>query len=467
MWFARNILGQDPWEGAEHLLMALAKPGARVADKSCHASSKTHSAATAALWAVSAGGICVTTAPTWEQVESLLWKQIATQYAGASFPIGGVLNNTKLEIASDVFALGLSTNEATRFQGFHSAPGSFLLIIKDEANGVRRAIDEAIEGIRAGGDVRTLDIGNPLIPSGPFYDAFHKNRKLYTTLTIDGLETPNLLGLGPDPEARIEKLRLARGDEPWLDDNVRPYLITRRYVWEKLHQWGVGHPLWDGKVRGQFPTESESGLVSLMWCEEAKKRPVAYEGGPVVAGVDVASGGENETVCIVRSGPDILEMQSWSLRDARGVVTSMLRKYEGKLRRVNVDDPGVGRYFVSALKDSFGDVVVGQQVGLPSSDPNKWMNKRAEWYDGLANRLRTGDINGLTDETLIGQLVGVQRSHNARGAVVIETKKEMRARGVESPDRADALMLAFSSEIAPLIERARATAKPAYLRKGR
>lgn len=446
VWFARNVLGQDPWEDAERIMMAMAVPKARVAVKSCHASSKTHTAATLVLWAVAAGGICVTTAPTWEQVESLLWKQIASQYQSASFPVGGSLSQTKLEIAPDIFAIGLSTNEATRFQGFHSAPGSFLLIIKDESNGVRPAIDEAIEGIRAGGDVRTLDIGNPLIPSGPFYDAFTRNRALYVTITIDGLETPNLIGLGRTSAMRIEALRQMHGDDPRLDENPRPYLIDRRYVWEKLKQWGEDHPLWHGKVRGQFPVETESGLVSLAWCEAAKARPVEYDGGYMVAGVDVASGGENETVVTVRSGPDILAMQSWSLRDARGPVVAFLRKYEDKLRRINVDDPGVGRYFVSHLKDVFGDIVVGLQVGLPSSDPNKWLNKRAEWYEGLANRLRTDDINGLTDEDTIAQLVGIQRGHNSRGAVTIETKDEMRHRGVASPDRADSLMLAFASE---------------------
>ena len=81
-----------------------------------------------------------------------------------------------------------------RFQGFHGR----LLIVVDEAPGVKADIWEAIEGIRAGGDVRVLALGNPTIASGPFHDAFTSNRDGWCTFTISAFDSPNLAGLSLD-----------------------------------------------------------------------------------------------------------------------------------------------------------------------------------------------------------------------------------------------------------------------------
>jgi phage terminase large subunit len=59
-------------------------------------------------------------------------------------------------------------------------------------------------------------------------------------------------------------------------------------------------------------------------------------------------------------------------------------------------------------------------------------------------RFERGDLAGLTDEKTVAQLSSMRYQHNARGQVVIESKDEARKRGVRSPDRAEALMLAFA-----------------------
>lgn len=165
--------------------------------KACHASGKTFVAAVAVLWWVTRfpDGIVVTTAPTWTQVERVLWGEIhrAAQRSRIKYP---ALNQTELKLGPGNYAIGLSTNEGVRFQGFH---GDHILIILDEAPGVLPEIYEAIEGIRAGGDVRVLALGNPTIASGPFHDAFTANRDLWRTFTISAFDTPNLAGLSlPD-----------------------------------------------------------------------------------------------------------------------------------------------------------------------------------------------------------------------------------------------------------------------------
>lgn len=147
---------------------------------------------------------------------------------------------------------------------------------------------EAIEGIRAGGDVRVLALGNPTIASGPFHEAFTSNRDGWCPFTISVFDSPNLTGLSLD-----ELLALP---DPGLDHCPRPYLVTRRWVRAKYSEWGPGHPLWEARVLGQFPTQAEDSLISLAWLEEAARRPAADHGGRLAAGLDVAGPGEDETV---------------------------------------------------------------------------------------------------------------------------------------------------------------------------
>jgi hypothetical protein len=69
---------------------------------------------------------------------------------------------------------------------------------------------------------------------------------------------------------------------------------------------------------------------------------------------------------------------------------------------------------------------------------------KAEFYWGLRMRFEHGTVGGLEDERAIGQLAGIRYKHNARGQIEIESKAEARKRGVKSPDRAEAVMLAFA-----------------------
>jgi len=127
--FCHGLLRQDLWPLQEAILRAVASRS-RVAVKACHASGKTFVAAVAVLWFVTRyrDGIVVTTAPTWTQVEKLLWGEIhrAVQSSRIAFP---QLSKTELRIGAGNYALGLSTNEGVRFQGFHGR----VLIVVDEA----------------------------------------------------------------------------------------------------------------------------------------------------------------------------------------------------------------------------------------------------------------------------------------------------------------------------------------------
>jgi hypothetical protein len=431
--FAQTFLQQDLWATQEAILRSVAtRP--RTAVKACHASGKTMVAALAALWWVTRfdDGIVVTTAPTWTQVELLLWGEIHKAIASARIAYPKA-NTTELKLGPGNYAIGLSTNEGVRFQGFH---GNHILVILDEAPGVKPDIWEAIEGARAGGDVRILALGNPTIASGPFHDAFTDNRDGWAPFTIGAFDTPNLAGL------TLEDI-LGMPEEA-LDTNVRPYLTTRRWVKEKHSEWGPGHPLWEARVLGSFPAQSEDALISLAWLEAAQARDITDGGGPLDAGIDVAGPGEDETVLDLVEGPRVLLERAWPNQDPRGEIVATLTPFKPRLRSVKVDSAGIGYYLARHLED-LGFPVEFINVGEAPRNSERYKNLKAELYDGLRQRFKDGAVSGVGSQRAVSQLAGLRYRHNARGQMEIESKEEAQKRGVKSPDRAEAMMLAFAT----------------------
>jgi phage terminase large subunit len=427
--FAQVMLGHNVWAKQNEILQSVANH-ARTAVKACHSSSKTFCAAEAVLWWITSHkeAIAVTTAPTWTQVERVLWGEIrgAVLRARIKYPKPTA---TSLQLGPGRYAIGLSTNEGVRFQGFHGN----VLVVLDEAPGILPEIYEAVDGIRAGGDVRVLALGNPTIASGPFYDAFTCNRESWNLITISAFDTPNLAGLTVETLLQLT--------EEQLDQDVCPYLTTRRWVKEKYHEWGPGHPLWESRVLGNFPSQSEDALLSLAWLEAAKYRE-GPDSGVFHAGLDVAGPGEDETVLCVRRGPRIVLLKAWAGQDPRGDVIAALLPFKDRLKTVNVDCVGIGYYMAKHIKDQRFPVQE-VNVGERPRDSEKYYNLKAELYWALRQRAQGNDLAGLTDERAIAQLAGIRYSHNSRGQIVIESKEDARKRGVRSPDRAEAIMLAF------------------------
>lgn len=438
--------GHDHWQTSAAILRAMDKPNAKVIVKACHSSSKTFTAADVVLLALLSGYDVVTTAPTQEQVERLLWGHIRRAIDGSVFPRSdwGTVNLTEIRMPTGEFAIGLATKPeegGVRFQGHHARPGSALVVVIDEAIGVNPGIMEAVEGFAAGGDVRRLYLCNPTIPSGPVYDIFVSADPTWTRITIDAFDTPNLAGV------TLSGL-LAMPDHE-LDDNARPYLVTRRWVRDMYYLWGEDSPLWQARVRGQFPIQSDDALISLAWLEAARQSDLV-DAAPLIAGIDVAGPGEDETVLCIQQDGQIVHLQGFASPDARGPVVAALRPWLHKgLVRVNYDEAGQGWYFGQHLREQMPESVIvnGVNVGESVTTPQnaeKYVNLKAELYWSLRERFRDGLVSGLTDQLTISQLAGLRYEHDSRGRVVIESKDKARKRGVKSPDRAEALMLAFA-----------------------
>lgn len=456
--FFETYLDVSLWSTQREILDAV-NTHPRVAVKACHASSKTYSAARLLLWWLvkHQEAVVVTTGPSWHQIETQLWGEVHTAAAKSkiAFPQP---NLTQLKVDSQRIAYGLSTSvtkqdEGVKIQGIH---GKNILVIIDEAPGLNPKIWEAIEGARAGGNVRVLALGNPTIASGPFHSAFVEQRSGWKCITIDAFETPNFSDIpgGLEFVDKDGKLIENESSRLWnllhlpdeeLDNNICPYLVTRRWVVERYHEWGLDHPSWQSRVRGQFPKQAPDSLISLAWMEEQKVREIQEKtSDEVAAGFDVAGPGEDESSLTIRKGPKVVFHEQTQDQDPRGWVMQRLLPFKGIIKHINVDCIGIGWNMYTHLKDTFKDKVIPVNVCNSSNDSEHYADLKSEYFWGLRERLKAGDFCGMLDEKTIGQLAGIRYKANSRGQIEVESKEDSRKRGVKSPDRAESVMLAFA-----------------------
>ncbi|MCI0899854.1 MAG: hypothetical protein J4N70_02910 [Chloroflexi bacterium] len=432
--FASDVLGVELWAKQREVLGALVKHR-RVAVKSGNGLGKGFCAAVALLWFIHAhkdAAIALSTAPTFRQVRHVLWRQVRRLYRPNAQLLGGKMLDTRWEISDDRYAMGLSAENADQFQGFHSPN---MLIVVDEAEGVSDEIYEAIEAVMTTADPLLLLIGNPTTVTGAFRRAFYEERQLYHNITISALDSPNVLA----------------------GKTVVPGLTSARWVEERRETWGEDNPIYRARVLGEFPDQAEDTLIGLSDVEaaaqrwKAEKEGVAGETegetidipGEVVLAVDVARFGSDRSVILRRQGSRVLEIRTFRDMDTMqlaGWVAAAIR--ETSPERVCVDEIGVGAGVVDRLKEQ-GHPVKGINVARRARQERLFANVRAEGYWRLKELFATGEISIPDDHQLMGELAALRYSFDSQGRVLMESKEAMRQRGLPSPDKADALMLAF------------------------
>ena len=162
VWWISRILGAILWPVQQTIINSV-RDNPRTSARSCHGIGKSFLAGNTALWFLYTFpySIILTTAPTWRQVEKLVWKEIRSSIRKSKIDLGGELakKSPELQIVQDEWvALGISTNQPDRFQGFHA---KHVLVIVDEAAGVKEDIFEAIEGVLTSGHWQAPAIGQP------------------------------------------------------------------------------------------------------------------------------------------------------------------------------------------------------------------------------------------------------------------------------------------------------------------
>ena len=417
LWFKQKEIIRSVWENKY------------TAVKSCNTGGKTRIAAEIILLYLLTfrPSRVVTTAPTFTQVSELLWKEVSALYGSSKYELGGQLNQTSLNFGTieglPWDAIGISTDEINRFQGWHSP---HLLLVFDEALGVKKQIWEAGAGLRPH---RQLVIGNPLDPSGDFYNCFQSS--LWNKITISG------------PECVA-----------WQKEHgVIPGLITQEWIDERADEWGINSPEYIARVLGEFPEDSPEYLIQRKWVNDAREKESEdniHEDIRIEA-CDVASKhGKSETVMVHRFGHTLKEIKIYQQIPITKTRDILAWDYvDKKLDSLVIDADGMG--------EGLDDMLIEKHLPFSAFhggrsqkalDDNKYKNLRTQFYHIVAKKFEKGlyslkDLSDKEFETLKNQLCCIKvKPPDPMGRMQIETKDDLMGRGIRSPDIADSFMMA-------------------------
>ncbi len=433
--FCTDVLGVTLWEKQKEVLRTIAG-NRRVAVKSGHGTGKTFVSACAVLWWLYAReGLVVSTAPTWDHVQSVLWREVNSISARAPVKLPGEQFQTERRVDGSWYAVGLSTNTPSAFQGRHHAR---LLVVVDEAPGVAEQVHLEISTLATGAQNCIYMVGNPTTTSGTFYEAF-KHPDVWRCLKISCLDHPNV----------VQNEELIEG------------AVTTGWVEERRRTWGETHPFWYSRVLGEFPKISNKGVIPLGWLERAqdeeKRKKALTEAEtakiPRVGGLDVARYGDNQCVLTIRRGDAIELQEAWSqlsLMETVGRAMRAIADYD--LKSLVIDAAGVGAGVYDRLIELRAPVF-GYNGGHRAFTPGSFSNRRSEMWWSLRTRLEKERLwLPPNSEHLVGDLIAPEYEIISSGRIKIETKEDLLNRGVKSPDYADSLILCFAMDEDPEAE---------------
>jgi hypothetical protein len=423
--FCREVLGFSPWSKQAEILRSV-REHKHTAVRAANGVGKTTAAAHAALWFLLAypDSIVITTAPTWAQVKDAVWKEIHKILYRAPAGLYEPANQTRLDMAPGWYAVGLSTDTAERFAGYHS---EHLLLVVDEASGVTEDIYAAAEGFMTADGGRVLLIGNPTQNSGQFHRCFHSERAIWRTIHISAFDSPNFT------------------DED-VPAHVKAALTSRDSVETKRAKFGEDSIEYQVRVLGEFPSSSENQVIDLRAIEAAFAREVVGDHAPVILACDIAEFGDDETVIFERVGNRgriVRTHYGKSLMETCGAIMECRRDLSdrGMDCTIVVDAVGIGAGVAARLKE-LGCRVERFGGGDSPADKRLYRNRRSEaWF---LTREQLPDLAIEADAQLLADLTSTVYELDSAGRRVVEPKKATKKRLGRSPDRADALLMAFA-----------------------
>lgn len=429
-----------PWDNGTDdcqagILRSLDAGHKRIAVRSGHKTGKSTDIAAIALAFVSTrdGGRVLITAPTDKQVERASWREIKMFFRRAAVRLPGRIYETartgyKGPNETEIF--GFVAKSADAFSG---PSGGNMVIIVDEAAGIEPEIMEAIEGAAAGGAIVIL-VGNPTQTTGPFYDAFHKDRSVW----------------------RIHHLDSRDAVAYQLEHGTVPGLATQAWIDLCYAKWGRDDARTEVRVHGNFPSAGASQVIGRrLYLAAVDRYPtrLGIDYTPIAFGLDVARMGDDRSIMIGVQGKVAHPAKVWSKVDSR-VLALEARKYALEVQRrhgdprgrptIRVDAAGVGAGVLDRLCE-YDDVdTVGLMSSERSDDPSEYSNLRAQLAFGVREWLERGGTIP-EDEALREDLLALRYKFDRTNRLLIESKDEIKARIGRSPDRGDALANAVYS----------------------
>ncbi len=425
--FAREMLGADPTEDQEEALLEISDPGAHVSIRSGHGTGKTALLSWVVLWHVACFEDCKIpcTAPTGHQLSDLLWAEMGKWHA-----MMPSLLRKEIVISADHvfvreahktrFAVGRTSRPETpeALAGFHATN---LLYVIDEASGIPEKTFETAEGALSTPGARVIMTSNPTRTDGYFHASHHKDRPHWTCLQFSCLNN---------------------------------HLVDPAYPKRMASKYGPDSDVYRVRVLGEFPLGSADAVIPLDWVEVAVGRDIDPAGSTAVAGLDVARFGDDSSALVIRTGQCVTYTEQWFKQDTMYTTGKAVQAYQdGLFKTLYVDVIGVGSGVVDRLKE-LQVPVVGVNVAESAAHGDRFYRLRDQlWWDVREwFEVKTAAISPDCKDvdTLIGELTAPTYSITSKGQIKVESKDDMRRRGIASPNLADALCLTFARGTVPM-----------------
>ena len=366
----------------------------------------------------------VVTANTDTQLKSKTWaelnkwynlfigKELFTYTATALFSA-----DKQYEKTWRIDAIPWSESNPEAFAGLHNQ-GNRILIIFDEASAISDKIWEVTEGALTDKETEIIwcVFGNPTRNSGRFRECFRKYRKFWNTYQID---------------SRTVKISNKAKIEEWLE------------------AYGEDSDFFKVRVRGVFPSASDLQFISTEIADKAQKqsyKPGAFEHLPVIIGVDPAWTGSDSLEIVMRQGYSMKSLASIPKNDDDWRMAQLIAQFEDEYKADAVFiDMGYGTGIYSIGKQ-LGRKWRLIEFGGKSNDP-VYLNMRAYMWGQMKEWLREGGSIPPNDQALYDDIVGPEAIIDKNGRIQLESKKDMKDRGLPSPNKGDALALTFAARV--------------------
>jgi len=305
------------------------------------------------------------------------------------------------------------------FQGLHAVDSTPFYIF-DEASGIPQGIWKARAGGATDGEPMSFDFGNPTRNIGEFYEnCIGEFKHRFIVRSVD---------------SRSVQITNKELMQEWVDD------------------YGEDSDFVKVKVRGRFPAQSSVQFINMEDVDAARIRFLPNDPkAPLIIGVDVARFGDNNTVIYPRVGNDA---RSWPARSFNGLnvvqvaekVASCIEEFRGlgkKCEALFIDGGSMGGGVIDILRQ-LGYNPIEIQFGSRTTDARYRLRGDDMW-----GRMRDGLKNLCIpkEEELRSQLTQREYGFTNTGKIQLESKVDIKKRGGDSPDIADALALTFASVI--------------------
>lgn len=366
------------------------------------------------------------TASTQFQLEDKTWPELAKWHnlainkhwfiwAGTSFSFAAYPEDQRKNYRTTAATVSETNTEA--FAGLHNE-GRTVFVIFDEASGVYPKIWEVAEGALTDGEGFFFAFGNPTKPDGEFADCFDKHSHIYRNRHVDSRSVSHT------NKAALQGIINKYGED---SDEVKV------------------------RIKGQFPIMSFDGFFEAGMLNDCMQREdvVVDNNAALIMAVDVANSGGDEIVIGFRQGWDA---RSRPLQARTNLKHSELLKWVMTVADASQPDAivvecvGIGIPLCDDLEER-GYRVFRAYPGVIVKDDH-YYNNRALWYSEFREWVYEPLSALPEDKELYNQAVKLRyQLRKSDGKTLIESKQDIRARGLPSPDRLDMYMLTFAVKI--------------------